>query len=115
MKMAKRSIPLILVFLICSSLSERSYADSKAQEWAKMVGSVTGMANVCGYTVSKDWLAASTKALKDISRTSGDFRTAQKLRDEYMRAASAQQKAQPQMNCADVLRFLGDFAGKLPE
>ncbi len=112
MKMAKRSA-LILVFLICSSFSERSYADSEAQELAKMVGSVTGMANICGYTVTEDWLAASTKAIKDISRTSGDLGAAQKLRDEYMRAASTQQKSQPQMNCADVLRSLGDFERKL--
>lgn len=114
MKMVRRST-LILVFLICSSFSERSYAASEAQQLAKMVGSLTGMANVCGHTVSKDWLAASIKAINDVSKTSGDFRAAQKLRDKSARAASAQQRSQPQLNCADVLRFVGDLEPIMPE
>ena len=113
MKLAKRWLPLILVSLICSSLSGRSYAGTEAEKLAKMVGSISGMASACGYAVSEDWLGASTKAMKDISMNSADFKSAQKFKDEYMRAASAQQKAQPQMNCADVLRSLGGFERKL--
>jgi hypothetical protein len=81
----------------------------------KMLGSVIGMADACGYAVSEDWLAASTKAIEDNSIGSDDLRTAQKLRDEYSRVTLAQQTTQPQMNCADVLRSLGDIERKLVE
>ncbi len=115
MKMLRRLLPLILVALICSSFSHGSRADSNAEKMAKMLGSVIGMADACGYAVSEDWLAASTKTIKDNSIGSDDLRSAQKFRDEYSRVTLAQQKAQPQMNCADVLRSLGDFEHKLVE
>ena len=115
MKMLRRLLPLILVALIGSSFSHGSRADSNAEKMAKMLGSVIGMADACGYAVSEDWLAASTKTIKDISIGSDDLRSAQKFRDEYSRVTLAQQKAQPQMNCADVLRSLGDFERKLVE
>jgi len=114
-KMLSRLPPLILAFLICSSFSHGSRADSNAEKLAKMLGSVMGMANACGYAVSEDWLAASTKVIKDNSIGSDDLRSAHKFRDEYSRVTLAQQKAQPQMNCADVLRSLGDFERKLVE
>ncbi len=113
MKLAKRWLPLILVSLICSSLSGRSYAGTEAEKFAKMVGSIAGMASACGYAVSEDWLGASTKAIKDTSIGFDDLRSAQKFKDEYSRVTLAQQKAQPQMNCADVLRYLGRFERKL--
>ena len=80
-----------------------------------MHGSIVGMADACGYAVNEDWLAASTKAIEDNSIGSNDLISAQKLKDEYSRVTFAQQKAQPQMNCADVLRSLGDFEHKLVE
>ena len=115
MKMLRRLLPPILTLLAFSSLSHSSHAASEAENLAKMLGSVTGMASACGYAVSEDWLAASTKVIKDISTGSDDLRSAQKLRDEYSCVSLAQQKAQPQMNCADVLRYLGDFERKLVE
>ena len=115
MKMLRCLLPLILVALIGSLFSHGSRADTNAEKMAKMLGSVIGMADACGYAVSEDWLAASTKTIKDNSIGSDDLRSAQKFRDEYSRVTLAQQKAQPQMNCADVLRSLGDFEHKLVE
>ncbi len=113
--MSRHLLPLILAFLICSAFSHSSRADSNAEKMGKMLGSVIGMADACGYAVSEDWLAASTKAIEDNSIGSDDLRTAQKLRDEYSRVTLAQQTTQPQMNCADVLRSLGDIERKLVE
>ena len=115
MKMLRRLLPPILTLLAFSSLSHSSHAASEAENLAKMLGSVTGMANACGYAVSKDWLAASTKAIEDNSIGSADLRSAQKLRDDYSRVTLDQQTTQPQMNCADVLRSLGDIERKLVE
>lgn len=113
--MLTRLFPLIPAFLVFSAFSYPSRADSNAETMAKMFGSVMGMADACGYAVSEDWLAASTKAMKDISMGPDDLGSSQKIRDEFSRVTLAQQKAQPQMNCADVLRFLGNFERKLVE
>ncbi len=113
--MLRRILPLFLAALIGSSFGHGSRADTNAEKMAKMLGSVMGMADGCGYAVSEDWLAASTKAIEENSIGSDDLRSAQKFRDEYSRVTLAQQTTQPQMNCADVLRSLGDFEHKLAE
>ena len=113
--MLTRLFPLIPAFLIFSAFSYTSYADSNAEKMAKRFGSVMGMADACGYAVSEDWLAASTKAMKDISMGPDDLGTSQKIRDAFSRVTLAQQKAQPQMNCAYDLRSLGDLERKLVE
>ncbi len=113
--MLTRLLPLFLAFLVFPAFTNTSHADSNAEKMAKMFGSVMGMADACGYAISQDWLAASTKAMKDISMGPDDLGTSQKIRDDFSRVTLAQQKAQPQMNCADVLRSLGDFQRKLVE
>ena len=113
--MPRSFLPLVFVVLFVSSFSHGSRAESNAEKMGKMLGSVMGMADACGYAVSNDWLAASTKAIEETSTGSDDLRSARKIRDDYSRVTLAQQTAQPQMNCADVLRSLGEIEHKLVE
>ncbi len=99
----------ISLFLVYSTFGQTAYGGTGAEKLAKIHGSISGMASVCGRPANDYWLAASTKVISEASINSDDFKSARKLRDEYKLIASAQQRAQPQMNCADVLRLLGDF------
>ena len=99
----------ISLFLVHSAFGQTAYGDTDAEKWAKMHGSISGMASVCGGPASDYWLGASAKVLSEASINSNDVKSARKLKDDYELIASAQQRTQPQMNCADVSRLLGDF------
>ena len=107
--MLKYILLAISLFLVCSSFGQTAYGDTDAEKLAKMHGSISGMASVCGRPANEYWLAASTKVINEASINSDDFKSARKLRDDYKLIASAQQRTQPQMNCADVSRLLGDY------
>ncbi len=73
------------------------------------------MAEACGLALGKDWLSASTGVIKEISVSTADDRSAQKLKDDYRAMTTVQQKTGPQMDCADVSRLLDDCERELSQ